>query len=155
MSKCLYCGKEIVGRRSDSKYCSTKCSSRLRCKNYYYRYHDKQKKRVLENYYKYKKTDEGLKRIRKTNYRANSKRRFSVKDRREIVAKFNNRCVYCGKSEKRMIVHHLDNVGRNSQNPNNKKENLVLCCMGCHSKIHFWHQRLNFKPDLFTFGGRH
>lgn len=34
MSHCLKCGGEIVGRRSDAKYCSRRCAQRTRNKQY-------------------------------------------------------------------------------------------------------------------------
>ena len=144
--KCINCGKEFVRCLSDkikkSHYCSDKCYHQDYCKKYYNKNHEEQKKRVLLNYFKYRESEKGLKGIRDRNYKANSKRRFGVENRKDIVEFFGGKCVYCGISEDRMIVHHIDHVGRNTKTPHNNKENLVLCCMGCHSKIHFWHQKL-------------
>jgi len=153
MTICKNCGENFIRYLSKklkkSEYCSERCYHLDYSKKYYYKNHEAQKKRVLLNYFKYKETEDGLKAIRERNYKANSKRRFGVKNRKDILLEFNNKCVYCGKSENRMIVHHIDKNGRNSDSPNNKKNNLVLCCMGCHSKIHFWNIKL--KPRLVTF----
>ena len=44
-------------------------------------------------------------------------------------------CVGCGKKTK-LLVHHIDGVGRDSVKPNNKLNNLVVLCKSCHRKIH-------------------
>lgn len=47
-----------------------------------------------------------------------------------------HRCTICQTSECRLIVHHIDGNGSNSQNPNNDLGNLQTLCQSCHAKLH-------------------
>lgn len=139
--KCDNCKNEIVTQiiGINGNFCSLVCRNRNNCKRYYKRNHEQQKKRVLNNYYRFISTPSGHKRIRKINLKAHAKKRFGVSDRKEILSKFGYRCVFCLKkgTRKTLAIHHVDKNGRNVKIPNNKTDNLVSICPSCHSKIHF------------------
>jgi hypothetical protein len=115
---------------------------RYKWRKYYYRNHDRLKKFYLDNYFNRRSTLNGLKAIRTANKRAESKRRFGI-DRNIILNRFNHKCVFCGKNGN--IIHHLDNKGRNTKEPNNELSNLVCCCHSCHALIHFHKKKLQMK----------
>lgn len=60
------------------------------------------------------------------------------------------RCVLCamtqeehrGKYGKRLSIHHLDNNGRNSLDPNNHIDNLATLCLKCHGSLD-WNRKYN------------
>jgi hypothetical protein len=53
-------------------------------------------------------------------------------------------CQNCGMSQeqsiilfnRKLVVHHIDGKGRNSNIKNHKLENLITLCPRCHGKIH-------------------
>jgi len=63
--------------------------------------------------------------------RVKSKRdNISLDKRKDILRRFNNRCVICDREEG-LHIHHKDN------NPkNNLPENLIVLCWVCHKKAH-------------------
>jgi len=53
--------------------------------------------------------------------------------REKTFRRFDNTCQKCGKSDGKLIVHHID-----FDECNNSEENLVLVCHSCHGKIPFF-----------------
>lgn len=150
--KCTHCGSEFEPESKVHKFCSKNCSNRNKCQRYYYRKHEEQKKRVLKNYHKRVSTEEGRGNERIINRRAKANQRFGIKDRQEVLGKFNNQCVYCDK--KAVIIHHLDHNGRGKNTPNNDVENLIACCRSCHAKLHLHNQVLKMKSESDTPSNR-
>ncbi len=65
--------------------------------------------------------------------------------RRELILKrANGKCERCGIKEtdtlkrtgKRLVIHHRDGNGVNSDNPNHSLDNLMLLCRSCHAIVH-------------------
>ena len=50
--------------------------------------------------------------------------------REKTLERFNNTCQKCGRSDGKLVVHHID-----FNECNNSKENLVLLCGSCHANI--------------------
>lgn len=114
-------------------------------RRYYYRNRDRLKARSLDRYRSYVSSLKGYLRIRETNSRANAKRRFANKDRLDVLERFGLGCAFCGKTDVKLCVHHLDGNGRGSETPNNDQKNLVSCCASCHALIHFHKKQLQMK----------
>lgn len=55
--------------------------------------------------------------------------------RSEILNRDRNKCILCPEKGGRLIMHHLDDRGLLSQNPNNNPDNLVTLCRSCHNAI--------------------
>ena len=49
--QCVFCKKEIIGRKSDALYCADKCKRRA----FYLKNHAQEKEKSLRNYYEIKK----------------------------------------------------------------------------------------------------
>lgn len=145
--KCKNCGNEFVPKTTIQIHCSKNCCNRYRCKRYHARYRKKERARKLAFYFKSKETEQGLLNIREINYKANIKRRFGELDRKKFIQQFQEKCVFCGRIDKKPIIHHLDNKGRNIKNPNNDVKNMVLCCHSCHAKIHLLGLQMKRKSD--------
>jgi hypothetical protein len=141
MKKCKFCKESFIPKRLSQLFCSNACRIKYFCHKYYYDNHEKQKKRVLSNYYKYKKTR--YLDIRNINIKAKEKQRFGESSS-EIKKRFGNKCVFCGATGK-LYIHHLDKNGRNVKNPNNKIYNKVPCCPHCHTMIHLHNVKLKMK----------
>lgn len=141
MKKCKNCNKEFTPKRISQLFCCNKCRFSFFSKKYYYENHKQEKERVLNNYYKYKK--EKYNNIRNINIKAKEKQRFG-ESAKTIMERFENKCVFCGATEK-LYIHHLDCVGRNSNNPNNDVSNKVPCCAHCHTMIHLHDAKLEMK----------
>ena len=53
-------------------------------------------------------------------------------------------CQECGMSQeqsiilfnRKLVLHHIDGKGRNSENKNHNLDNLITLCPRCHGKIH-------------------
>lgn len=133
---CKHCG--CVTTRG--AYCLKQECNRVRCKEYYETNKEEQRKRKLEDYFNKRKDPKKLEQIRTTNRRANEKRRFGTGTRNIIIKRDSGRCRFC--KNKTNLIHHLDVVGRNTENPNNDIKNLVLCCKSCHAKIHLLNRKL-------------
>ncbi len=64
--------------------------------------------------------------------------------KKEVLKRDGYKCVDCGLTQEEhlrihkcdLIVHHIDGVGWNAENPNNIKKNLKTVCKRCHGKIH-------------------
>lgn len=127
--------------------------SKLSCHNKYaYRTNrDRNKERAAAHYHLEKVTN--YERLRNRNRRAKTKQRFGITDRNIILNKYGNRCVNCGITNKRLVIHHIDNNGRKAQSegriPNNKTENLVPLCYSCHTAHHRYGMTVNI-PILFS-----
>ena len=61
---------------------------------------------------------------------------LSVKDQK---------CERCGINSKRLVVHHKDGNGRNSEIPNHKIDNLIVVCNKCHMELHGIRDALKMK----------
>lgn len=44
-----------------------------------------------------------------------------------------HKCRICGKSNRRMTVHHIDGCGSTSKHQNNDLDNLITLCLRCHN----------------------
>lgn len=74
-----------------------------------------------------------------------------LKIRKTILERDGYSCQECGKKDTRLIVHHIDHRGRNlksHKDMNNKPDNLITLCAGCHISIHTWAVRKSRSPDL-------
>ena len=65
--------------------------------------------------------------------------RFGLNLAVTVYDKFNRQCTICG-SDCKLVIHHIDNKGRNYSDaglePNDDLDNLLLLCSSCHSTIH-------------------
>jgi len=76
---------------------------------------------------------------------------------------FGNKCIDCGisneehieKQKTKLAIHHKDGIGRNSKNPNNNIENLVLLCTSCHAKRHNSLKEINDTRRIRKNGSSH
>jgi 5-methylcytosine-specific restriction endonuclease McrA len=59
-------------------------------------------------------------------------------NRVKVLERDNYTCQKCNRThhEVKLIVHHKDGSGRKHKATNNKMNNLVTLCRGCHSKLH-------------------
>lgn len=55
--------------------------------------------------------------------------------REPVLMRDGYKCMKCGKT-KLLVVHHKDENGRGSPNPNNSMDNLITYCRGCHITEH-------------------
>ena len=76
---------------------------------------------------------------RESNLIRNNRFRFSG-NRHKALKRDDYRCVVCGQ-ENSLVIHHKDGSGYTKLN--NKMENLVTLCRGCHVKIHRWQEKNN------------
>ena len=72
---------------------------------------------------------------------------FQFDGRREEALKRDDyTCQNCGCSEKsKLVVHHLDEQGRNKKIKNNSLDNLQTLCRSCHVEVH--RELLNTKRE--------
>ena len=64
--------------------------------------------------------------------------------RQEVSERDNFQCSMCGMSQeqhillfnKRLLIHHKDEMGRQSEKPNHEIDNLLTVCYRCHNTIH-------------------
>ena len=67
--------------------------------------------------------------------------------REKTFKRFDNKCQKCGKSDGKLIVHHID-----FDECNNSEQNLILLCQSCHAKIeHFFIQKVKEKGFLYEW----
>jgi 5-methylcytosine-specific restriction endonuclease McrA len=131
IQKCKGCGKEISAGK-ETGFCNI-CYARD------YRKRNKDKiKPVTRKYYETHKEEakENLVRWRdKTVFGGNSQKAFE-RDGWE--------CQECGMSQeqsimlfnRKLVIHHIDGMGRNSEVKNHDLNNLITLCPRCHGKIH-------------------
>ena len=73
---------------------------------------------------------------RDSNYRYLERDQIHYGGNREIALKRDDyQCTICGDKSK-LTVHHKDNKGRGTENPNNSLSNLITLCRKCHMNIH-------------------
>jgi 5-methylcytosine-specific restriction endonuclease McrA len=154
---CIYCNKEIIGRRKDAKYCSKECryldystTKKLIIKKqraeWYLKNRERERKRSDEWYKNHRESE-----IEKNKeYRKQNKELFNWyhdKDRfngvRDIILEIDKKqCQLCG-TDKKLCVHHIDGSGYTSKkkNSNNDIENLITLCKSCHTKLHWWQRK--------------
>lgn len=108
---CVNCGKELSGRRKGKKFCSNKCQSEFKNKEYIERWLSGEVDGIIGKY--------GI----------------SQHIRGYLFKKNNNKCQICGWGEINphtgnvpLEVHHID-----GDYTNNSEENLQLLCPNCHS----------------------
>lgn len=117
---------------------------RVRANNraYYYRNHDKQKKRVNAVYHRMVSTPEGREHMRQLQKRAGDRRRYGEYTRAFLLEKASNECENkaCPGGGKRLHIHHIDNKGRRAnaegKKANNELSNLMVLCNLCHVRHH-------------------
>lgn len=108
IKKCEHCKKEFsvggrFGKKMSAKYCSKNCANLALSK-------------PIDNYF-----------LGKGSKKSAIWRRL----RREILEKYDNKCVLCGRNIK-LQIHHIiprDNGGKHNTN------NLIPVCVKCHSSI--------------------
>lgn len=69
--------------------------------------------------------------------------RFGM-DTTEVLERYDFKCQECGMTQEqhiiifgsRLIIHHIDGMGRTSDNINNDINNLIPLCRRCHAKVH-------------------
>lgn len=83
---------------------------------------------------KFRKTKEGKEYTSEINKKTSNKTRFGG-NRDKVFKSFGGKCYHCDNKEK-LCIHHIDGDGRNSKNPNNVLDNLMLLCLSCHMKLH-------------------
>lgn len=160
--KCLVCNKEFKIKRcllNRRKYCSMDCFSKSKIGV-------KQSKETIDKKIKSntgkKRSEEfrlsvslrqlgsgnsnyngGWTKDKKEKLKYEERKRYG-KTKDEWIEYFGGRCSICGitnyehlvKNGIRLSIHHKDKRGRNTNNPNNNVENIVLVCNSCHGKIH-------------------
>ena len=107
---CIICGKEFTPDKFHPKTvtCSREC-----CKKLSYQRHKSEQ-----------------------NSRYRNKRYFGG-NRDKVLERDGYKCVRCGNSRKKdLIVHHIDGLGRTSEEKNNNMDNLQTLCLSCHSYVH-------------------
>lgn len=65
-------------------------------------------------------------------------------NRQDVLERDNFQCTMCGMSQeqhillfnKKLIIHHKDEMGRLSEEPNHDIDNLLTVCFNCHNTIH-------------------
>lgn len=178
--KCLTCGKEFKVKPCNferSKYCSKKCcylgkkgkkmspetiakivkanTGKKRSEKFRFSQSINQMGSNNSNYNNGWTRDK----IARRNY--GEKKRFG-KTKDEWIEYFGGKCSICGitnyehiqKFGLRLSIHHKDHKGRNTYNPNNEVNNLMLVCSKCHGKLHLdknrarYMQKLSIKKDV-------
>lgn len=156
--KCEICGKEYElrnqhgGRKKTTRHCgSNSCSAKwnYRLKPNWYT------ARARKQYWVEKETS--YEKLRKRNYKAKSRQRFGVLNREEFIRQIGE-CQNCGETQKRLLIHHIDNQGRKVQNsglkPNNNPDNLMVLCYKCHTSHHRYGLKLKMKRKSDTPSNR-
>ena len=109
---CLNCGKELVGKNNNHKYCSNECQQQYIYKDW------------VNNY----KKDNSIAKSTKWG-------QLPAQLKKYIFDKFNNKCCICGWSKINPYTNTLpleiDHIDGNSEN--NSEDNLRLICPNCHS----------------------
>lgn len=96
--------------------------------NYKYNFSDFSKTdRIFKSY-----EGEGFKEDRENSAYINGEFLKFKRNKQKILDEVNNICQYCGDKTNRIEIHHID-----LNRLNNKKENLVGLCPGCHKKEHY------------------
>ena len=146
---CSICGTEFTKKRYNQKFCRPLCQRRNQSRVWLKQNPEKAKRLARESYNRNKerikksreatkeKRYEQTKKWKEQNAEYYSKKnkeycnRISFDGKREIIIERDNyKCRNCGTDEK-LIVHHIDE-NRN----NNKLENLITWCRGCHCRHH-------------------
>lgn len=106
------------------------------CNNPLYGKHlsDDHKKKLSDSNKGHKLSDDHKKKISDAtakNYRDGSK--THIIEEYQIIANeiYEYKCCGCGKTEGKLMVHHID-----GDHDNNSPDNLVWLCFGCHNKAH-------------------
>jgi 5-methylcytosine-specific restriction endonuclease McrA len=128
MKKCLLCGKKIVNKNKNAKYCCLYC-----CQKHWSK---KNPEKIREKMRRYREKNLELcrKRTRENQRILNNKKRFGG-NRLAVLERDNYICFGCKKdvSGKNMAtIHHLDHNKKN-----NNIGNLVTYCKSCHSLYHY------------------
>jgi hypothetical protein len=154
---CIYCNKEIIGRRKDARYCSKECvkldylkRNKLIIKKqraeWYLLNIERERKRSKGWYKNHQKSEiEKNKEYRKQkkelfNWYHNKDRFNRVKD---IILEIDkNHCQLCN-TDKKLCIHHIDGSGHSSKKEfiNNDIKNLITLCNSCHHKLHWWQRK--------------
>lgn len=113
---CPDCGVKITNPMANRKRCAT-CAEKSRLKKVKAYNHNPKRKKYLKD----KRNDERFNGLRY-----------------KILERDGYKCTKCGVgiNEKRLDVHHIDGVGRNSTKPNNNIDNLITLCTSCHTRTH-------------------
>lgn len=108
---CEWCGDIIIGKRK--RFCCRLCQNRYFANN------------------KSEETRKKLSDATAKNYRDGSK--THIIEEYQIIANeiYEYKCCGCGKTEGKLMVHHIDGY-----HDNNSPDNLVWLCFGCHNKAH-------------------
>jgi 5-methylcytosine-specific restriction endonuclease McrA len=61
--------------------------------------------------------------------------RWFAGQRDAVLARDKHTCQQCGATTQ-LVVHHIDNTGRNCAQPNNELRNLTTLCRSCHVGVH-------------------
>lgn len=72
-------------------------------------------------------------------------------NREAVIERDGNRCKLCGagKDTQRLVIHHINEISyHNSNNPDNRINNLVLLCHSCHCSLHHKLRKLKLQSDL-------
>lgn len=105
--RCLKCGKPFLESKFHKKqsYCSNTCYFRAR-------------------------NDKTI----ATQHRYSNQTEFA-RARRIVLKRDNRTCVFCGKKDGRMEVHHIDLSGGKKES-NGHPDNLITLCHNCHCGLH-------------------
>lgn len=123
------CGRET---RGNSKLCGS-------CYSKEYRKNNKEKIEISRKKYIEKNYD----RIKEWQDKWKEKNRLN-NNRQDVLERDNFQCTMCGMSQeqhillfnKKLIIHHKDEMGRLSETPNHALDNLQTVCFNCHNTIH-------------------
>jgi len=149
---CISCGLPIKPCKynPNKKYCSVECG-----RKYHYLVNiEKERAQCKEWYSKHRESEiQKNKEYREQNRELfewyHNKIRFNgVKEL--IINRDGNKCIICN-STKRITVHHIDGTGNHNAKKedakkiNNSLDNLLTMCGSCHTKLHHWQRRNNYK----------
>jgi 5-methylcytosine-specific restriction endonuclease McrA len=104
-------------------------------RRYYAKYSEKERERQR----KYYQANPGKVRVRITNRRARAMGNggtLTVQDWKEILDKFGNKCLRCGRDDVKMTIDHVMPLALGGEN---SKENVQPLCRTCNSKKHIKH----------------
>ena len=142
---CEWCGNIIIGKRK--RFCCRTCQNRYFANNRSeetkkkiseskkgHKLSDDHKKKLSDAKKGHKLSDDHKKKISDAttrNYIDGSK--TNITKEYQIIANeiYEYKCCGCGKTEGKLIVHHIDGC-----HDNNSPDNLVWLCFGCHNKVH-------------------
>jgi len=87
-------------------------------------------------------------RMHRRNTKAKTRQRFGIDSREDFIKQRGGKCQNCG-NKNSLVIHHIDQKGRNVQNlgqqPNNDISNLMVVCKSCHTGFHRWGWELKMK----------